>query len=326
MLNMAHPSDLNGEDGRMPRLLHPEGPTDALFNRVRGSWESKRSRSGRAVILVAAFLGSIVVIELRRLGLLPESVREIVPDVSHLAAIAWSLSVLLVFEIVELILALEKSVAGALGVQLEVYSLILLRNAFVQLSEFGEPLVVAGHWNAVFAMGADAAGAILLFLITNWYRRMQRHSRITPDQTSQDRFVSIKKVISLLLLGVLVALIAYDIWSATGGEGHIITFDAFFTTLVFADVLLAFVSLGFSQTHPVVFRNFGFAFVAVLLRLALASEEFFRPAMGVAAGLVAVGVTFAYNDSLKPIALSRARSGGGEESPDVQGSASEQDR
>jgi len=293
----------------MRRLSRLHSPSDALFDRIRRDWESKRSRSGRALVLVAVFLGSIAIIELRRLGLLPAAMRPIVPDVSHLAAIAWSLSILLVFEIVELILALEKSVAGALGVQLEVYSLILLRDAFVQLSEFGEPLVVAGHWNAVFAMAADAAGAILLFLITNWYRRLQRHTRITPDQSMQTLFVSIKKLIGLLLLLVILGLIAFDISSVASGNGAILIFDVFFTTLVFADVLLAFVSLGFSQSHPVVFRNFGFAFVAVLLRLALASEDFYRPAMGVAAGIVALGVTFAYNDSLKPIPLLRDRPG-----------------
>jgi hypothetical protein len=90
-------------------------------------------------------------------------------------------------------------------------------------------------------------------------------------------------------------LLLYDGYRIATGAGAIRLFDIFFTTLVFADVLLAIVSLGFSQRYAVVFRNFGFAFVAVLLRLALTSEAFYRPAVGVTAGLFAVGITVVYN-------------------------------
>lgn len=266
-----------------------------VFDGVRDGWGSGRGRRLRALLLVVVFFGSIGVVELGRLGLLPGGLGEAVGGVSHLAAIAWTVSVLLVFEVVQLVLTLERSVAGAMGAQLQLYSLILMRDAFVGLESFGEPLEIAGRWDVGLAMAADAAGALVLFLVALWYGRLQRHDPITVKPGSRDAFVAVKKLVALVLLGVIVWLLVYDAWRIATGAGAIRLFDLFFTTLVFADVLLALVSLGFSQRYAVVFRNFGFAFVAVMLRLALTSDVFYRPAIGVAAGLFAVGVTAVYN-------------------------------
>jgi len=114
-----------------------------LFDAFRDAWSSRPGRIGRAWVLVSVFLGGLVVVELRRQGWLGESgwLAEVVP-LNHLIAIRWTVSVLLVFEIIRLILVLERSVANALSGQLEVYCLILLRDAFLPLETFGEPLEV----------------------------------------------------------------------------------------------------------------------------------------------------------------------------------------
>jgi hypothetical protein len=271
------------------------------FDAFQNAWESERAVTARAVILVIVFLGSILIIELKRRGMLPEGVSAVIPDVNHLAAIGWAVSVLLIFELVALALSFARSVANALGAQLEVYSLILLRDAFKQLSAFEEPIEVAGHWNDVFSMIADSLGALGLFIIANGFSRLQRHRPITRSATSQQRFVNIKKMVCLALLGILAWLLIYDAYSIATTGRPLRLFDIFFTTLVFVDVLVALISLGFSRSHPVVFRNFGFALVAVLLRLALASDAFYRPALGVGAGIVAVGITLAYNEAIRAL-------------------------
>ncbi len=281
--------------------------TTRPFDVVSRFWSGRLAAGLRASALVAVFLGSIAMIEADRQGILPGAVGDFLPEVNHLAAIGWTVSLLLVFELVALTLSLAKSVAGTLGAHLEVYSLILLRDAFVQLSEFGEPLETAGHMETTLSMLADAAGAIVLFVIVNIYGRMQRHHPITPNDLSQQRFVAIKKLIGLSLMVVLVGLLTLEVRQVLNGGEDFRVFDIFFTALVFVDVLLALVSLGFSDSHPIVFRNFGFAFVAVMLRLALASEDFYRPALGVVAGLIALGVAWAYNDALRPVqAIRRA--------------------
>ena len=274
---------------------------ERLFVRCRSAWTTETSGRLRAGSLVVVLLASILLIELDRLTLLPSSIGDVLPEVNHLAAISWSVTLLLIYEIFELILSLEKSVAASIAAHLEVFSLILIHDAFKLLSEFGEPISVTDQWRPMLVMSADAIGAIALFVIANVFRRMQRHSRITRDDSTQRSFVALKRLLALVLFLVLIGLLVGDLLRGFRGEFGMRTFDLFFTTLVFVDVLLAMLSLAFTQSHPVVFRNFAFAFVAVMLRLALASDEFYRPAIGVVAGLVALAVTFAYNDALRPV-------------------------
>jgi len=280
------------------------------FNLFRDAWSSRSSKIIRACSLVVIFIGGLALIELRRLSWLGDNALADAIPTNHLASIRWTVSVLLVFEIVRLVLVLERSVANALSGQLEVYSLILLRDAFVPIESFGEPLNLTGQRDVVMAMIADAIGAMLLFITCQYFTRLQHHRPITDDDASSERFIAIKKLVATGLLVLLFGLVILDAKMVMTTGKALRIFDIFFTAFVFVDVLLALVSMSFSRTHPVVFRNFGFAFVAVLLRLALAAPEFARPALGVGAGVFAVFLTVAYNYALDgKISLIPGRSG-----------------
>jgi hypothetical protein len=118
---------------------------------------------------------------------------------------------------------------------------------------------------------------------------------LVKDADSAGRFLTIKKLLAFGLLVTFAGLIVQDVISMLWGAGGHRLFDNFFTILIFADVLLAIVSLGFTDNPSIVFRNFGFAFAAIVLRLAVASPEYLRPALGVAGALIAIGVTLSYN-------------------------------
>ena len=60
-------------------------------------------------------------------------------------------------------------------------------------------------------------------------------------------------------------------------------FDAFFTALIFADVLVVLISLRYTDTYAVVFRNAGFALATVVLRLALVAPAVPGVLLGVGA-------------------------------------------
>ena len=72
-------------------------------------------------------------------------------------------------------------------------------------------------------------------------------------------------------------------------------FDAFFTALIFADILLVLVSLRYTDTYAVVFRNAGFALATVVLRLALVAPPYVNVALGVGATAFVIALTLAYN-------------------------------
>ena len=72
-------------------------------------------------------------------------------------------------------------------------------------------------------------------------------------------------------------------------------FETFYTVIVFADVLIVLLSLRYSASYHVVFRNSGLAVATVLLRVALAAPPFYNAALGLAAALFALGLTIACN-------------------------------
>ncbi len=266
----------------------------SFIDRFESWWTSRPARVTRSSLLAAILLGGVALIEVNRHVELPGRFGNL-PDV-HLAAIAWAVTILLIFEVVEMVLSLGRSVADSVGRHLQVYALLLLRDAFAKLAEFPEPIRIAPEqYRALGVMGADAAGAIAIFAASTWFAKLQRHAPIVADAHSADLFVAIKKTIALLLIVTLALLCVSDVYSIMWGGGAHELFDRFFTVLVFADVLLAVISLGFTSKPPIVFRNFGFAFAAILLRLAIAAPDYFRPGLGVAGAVVAVAVTLAYN-------------------------------
>ncbi len=257
-------------------------------------WDGRRVRAARSISLVVVLVVGAALIELGG-WIWPMGGPQWLPKV-HLAAISWAIALLLLYELVEMTFAIAKSVASSVARYLQLYALVLLRDAFLKLESFPEPINVAlGDMTNVAVMLADAAGAVLLFVSATIFARFQRHAPITVDAADGERFVAIKRIIVLLLLCVLVTLCMLPVLEAAGLASSVQILETFFTVLVFADVLLAFVSLAFTTNPAIVFRNFGFAFSAIILRLALSSPEFIRPALCVVGAIIAIAMTLAYN-------------------------------
>lgn len=239
-------------------------------------------------------LGGAAFIEVSR-WVWPQDRPAWIPGV-HLASISWAINLLLLYELVDMTISISKSVARSVTRLLQLYALVLLRDAFLKLESFPEPIeVVFEDLRSIAIMGADAAGGVLLFVSAAIFEKIQRHTSITIDPAEGEKFGDIKRSIVLILLGVLSILCVLHIVGIFQDTKPIPILDTFFTVLVFVYVLLAFTSLGFTTNPAIVFRNFGFAFSAILLRLALASPEFIRPALGVVGALTAIAMTLAYN-------------------------------
>lgn len=275
---------------------------DSFVVKLEERWTRRVTRKFRAVALIATLLGGIVLIEANRLTGFAERVPflpENLPTV-HLAAVSWAIYLLLIFEFVEMAFAMSNSVAASVGRHLQLYSLVLLRDAFLKLSEFPEPINVAtDDLHTIAVMTSDAGAAIVLFLAATMFTQMQRHAPITRHAPSMGEFKMFKNGIVLLLLSTLAGLCSYRVASLFIDLPTLGVIDVFFTVLVFVDVLLAFASIAVADNPAIVFRNFGFAFAAILLRLALASPDFIRPGLGVAGAVVAIAVTLVYNLDLR---------------------------
>ncbi|MEM0962951.1 MAG: hypothetical protein AAGK21_10505, partial [Bacteroidota bacterium] len=253
-----------------------------------------RTRKATGSILVVVFVVALIVVEFNRQGWLPDPLAQRI-STSHFAAISLAFTALLLMEVVELILALGRSVSTSVGAQFSLFSLILLREAFKEIGKLPEPIVWEASRDAIFHALADATGALLVFVGVTMYARLQQHRRITASDSEQRQFVQAKKVLALALLAAFAIAAVDDAWRIVANDDPYPLFEAFFTALIFADVLVVLISLRYTDTYAVVFRNAGFALATVILRLALVAPVYVNVALGVGATAFVIGLTAAYN-------------------------------
>lgn len=264
------------------------------FDRTKSAWESHASRRWLGMALVMVYLLSLLVIELFRRGLIPPSLGTSLPR-SHFHAINVAFTFLLYVEVIDLVFGLSKSFSTSVGKQFEIFSLILLRQSFKEFAFLTEPLSWPTTLDPVLVIMSSALGGLFIFGILLLYYRSLLHQPITPDERETSGFIASKKCISLLLLTFFVS---EGFWYAGsfllgGNLDHF--FDTFYTVLVFCDILIVLVSLRYSHSFAVVFRNSAFALATVLLRLALTAPPYFNALLGVGAALYVVAVTAIYN-------------------------------
>lgn len=277
---------------------HPMRRHDRAFEWLEARWDAPGTRRALGWALVAAFLASIVLIEAARLGWIDTFLGKPLPT-NHLFAISWVFTLLLIVEVVDLVFSLARSVANALGKQLEIFSLILIRKNFDELTKLPEPIDLEGEMSVLLEMGALALASLTVFVGLIYYYRLQRHRPISKDEEDVARFVSFKRLVCLgLLAAFLVTGVAFGIRSVfTDPEGQALSLDffvVFYTVLLFSDVLLVLGSLTATREYRVVFRNFAFAVVTVFIRLALVADPFTKSILGVATAALAVASAWAF--------------------------------
>ncbi len=265
-----------------------------IFDRLEALWESPRTRQVVGKLLVFAFILALTVIELNRQNLLPRAVHRFVPD-NHFYAVNIAFTLLLIVEVIGLVMVLVRSVADSVGKYFEVLSLILLRQSFEELVHFDEPIKWPENISPVLHILSDGAGALSIFVVLGYYYRIQLHRPITSDLVEARKFVTAKKLVSLLLLIAFFGIGGRNAWFYFVHGTKYSFFDTFYTILIFSDVLIVLISLRYSSTYHVVFRNSGFALATLLIRLALTAPPYISVALGFGAAVFVVGLTLSYN-------------------------------
>jgi hypothetical protein len=257
------------------------------YGRLEAFWVGERTRRLVATAVVGLFVGTVIAVELARRGLLPGAVATRLPP-NHFFAVGLAFSLLLAFEVVGLVFALSRSISIAAGKQLEIFSLILLRHSFEEFGHLPEPIAWAAARDAVGRMVANGFGALAIFVILGFYYAALRPRPLTGDARDTEGFVVAKKAISLALVGVFGWLAGRGL---LGVHGEF--FESFYTVLVLADILMVLVSLRYSASYVVLFRNSGLAVATVLLRIALSAPPYANAALGLAAALFTLALTVA---------------------------------
>lgn len=275
--------------------------TNRIFDRLEHIWDSEKTHIAIGWVLVVTFLGSLIVIELNRQGLLPDSLSGMLPK-NHFYAVGYAFNLLLIVEVVSLVFNLSHSVSEALGKQFEILSLILLRSSFKEFVHFSEPIVWQKFSEPVMHILSDSVGALVVFALLGLFYHLQKHHPIAKDEEEQSRFITSKKLAALILLSIFIIVGLEHLWRLTAGLPEKNFFASFYTILIFVDILIVLISLRYNYRYCTLFRNSGFALTTVVIRLALTAPPYINVMLGAGAALFAVGLTFAYNLMMKSTA------------------------
>ncbi len=278
-----------------------------FFNSLGRRWESATTYKWLSLLMIVAFLVSLLLILMRKEGFIRW---ELIPD-NPFKTIELSFTLLLFFEVISLVFSLERSVSKSMEVQLEILSLILLRNAFKEFGDFPADFVWNQIQTDVLYMFANAFGALFIFLFIILIRKYEKRLPICKSIDLMKSFIAIKKSLSFLLLLIFIGLIITDAYYFFSGKHTFNFFHKFYTILIFSDIFLVFVSLRYSNSYLVLFRNSGYALATVIIRLALETPTPYNVILGISAALFVLGLVFIYNK----VYLSYTRSGINMENP-----------
>ena len=278
---------------------------DTLFE----LWERPGTSRRVSLLLTLAFGLTVAAMAFSCFGLLPASLAVFIPtDPFFPIRIAFSL--ILGVEVIELIFAIADSLSQAVGKQMEIMALILLRECFTDISLLTAQTDASIDWLLVLQVGSTALAGLLLFifrgLFARWYKGLSFNDNILI-------YINAKKAVSLLLFVSFIASGAYDLHGIFVLGKAPVFFQIFYTSLIFTDILLVLISQYFMPCFQATFRNSGYAVGTLLMRIALGTPHHLSAALCVFSGLYLLAMAWATSRFSLP--LKRGQSTEQPESP-----------
>lgn len=264
-----------------------------LYDHIRSFWGKPLVSRRLSMGLVALFLMGLASIYCKKSGFLPEPLAALIPD-SPFAAIHLAFTLVLVMEVVALIFAVADSVSLAVRKQLEIMALLLLRDAFKDIGLLHIPVTLGdGDTMMLVQIMAAVAASLTLFLCLGVYMRLQKNQGYIRTQSDLLQYINAKKCISLCLLGTLSVVGVYDVYYAVFHGRDSVFFLYFYSSLIFADILIVLVCQCFMPSFHATFRNSGYAVGTLLMRLALGAPHILGAALCVFAAFYILVLTWA---------------------------------
>ena len=263
-----------------------------FFDSIHHKWESKKTHRWISFILVISFLISLFAALLYQIDWIPDNFKHFLPN-NIFQSIQISFTLLLLIEVIGLVFSIAYSVTSSLVKQLEILSLILLRNAFKLFGEFS----MNEDWSnldPIVTMLSEAFGAAVIFSIILLINKTLKHAPITDDPGSQSQFIIFKKITALILFFVFISSGFTDMVLYIKHAQAFNFFKTFYTILIFTDIFLVLLSMRYNYSFIVVFRNSAYAVATIIIRMALSAPNYYNIVLGVLASLFILFVSFFY--------------------------------
>ena len=216
---------------------------------------------------------------------------------SPLSSLYTPFSILLVYEVYQLIRTIPDSFSSSVGKQYEIATLLVVRDILKRLSE------VEGTegWEISSDLGfllVECAAFLALFYTSLTYFRMSDNSTKPGDMSGDIAvFVESKRLVAnfMLIVFLLTAAYSFFTWIVSVQEGggsvsRVIFFLDFFTFLILADILILLVSYWFYTDFGNLARNTGFVLSTVIIRVAISSKGVSAMVLFTLSGLLGLAI------------------------------------
>ena len=251
-----------------------------IFSKV---FSEKNLKNFEKIILISATLGFIIhliLILLNNSGYIDLSFFRDRLFVNPISAIYTPFSFILIYEAYLLIYFLPRSFTTSIAKQFEIMSLILIRKIFKDIPDVNLDDNWIKNENNLQLM-YDLSGVLIVFFLIYLFKKLKDELPKLPVHQNLERFISYKKIISLLLLPTLTLLCIYSFidwydytFLGIGESSNIdfLFFVDFFTILILVDVFILLISFQYTERYSQLIRNTGFIISTILLRLSFSAD------------------------------------------------------
>lgn len=261
------------------------------FDFLSIQWERPRTQRFLGLVILAIYLFTLIIVEMGRQSWWPNFLPK--PPYSHFYAIELAFTLILGIEVISLIFVLPDSFSRSMANQFEILTLILLRNAFKELSLLPEPVEIGmSNLMQLCQIGANGLGALLVFICLGIFRKVHsgRHLHIKPELVNN--YIMSKKLLACVLLVIFVTIGIRDIIIDLNGGLHAPFFETIYTVLIFADIAMVLIAQRYMPCYYAVFRNSGFVVGTLLMRLSLSAPSLLSSAIAVSAALFVIALAY----------------------------------
>ena len=211
-----------------------------------------------------------------------------------ISALYTPFSFILVYEAYLLIYYLPNSFTVTVVKEYEIISLILIRKIFKDFPQVNLDVPFFSN-NQNIQLIYDLIGILVVFFLIYLFKTTAGRPKTAKPDKKLNRFISQKKLISILLVPTLLFLAGWSFYNwinasfFTGGYDdniNFLFFVDFFTILILVDVFILLISFRYTERYSQLIRNTGFIISTILLRLSFAASGL------VSVILIASGVLF----------------------------------
>ena len=188
---------------------------------------------------------------------------------------------ILVYEAFLLIYYLPRSFTTSVAKEYEIISLVLIRKIFKDIPNLdldNNDLLNSNNIQLIY----DLSAVIIIFYMIYLFKKTWHDIPKKETKKNLEKFISYKKLLSVLLLPTLIILCIYNFadwfnsvfYSIDPYSGNLdgVFFKDFFTILILVDVLILLLSLQYTERYSQLIRNTGFIISTILLRLSFGVE------------------------------------------------------